>query len=222
MAPRARTAAPAEHRTADDLDATHDPGPDVARGRLEAAAIDDAATEPLAGPDRPPDPGRDRVLDRPDDDRLRRVLPHRRRHGRGAARLLRVAVPGRGGRRDVLRAAVAAPVRAVGRAHAARLRVRHQGPRAAHRPAHRDEAAAQGDPRGAARRRSPTRRGCTRRTCRASCWPRSGTSSPTGSRRSPRAASWARCSSSTRSGSSPRPRTGTRSARPRRPSTRTG
>jgi uncharacterized protein YecE (DUF72 family) len=51
MAPRARAAAaPAEHRTADDLDATHDPGPDVARGRLEAAAIDDAATEPLAGP----------------------------------------------------------------------------------------------------------------------------------------------------------------------------
>ena len=50
MAPRARAAAPAEHRTADDLDATHDPGPDVARRRLEAAAIDDAATEPLAGP----------------------------------------------------------------------------------------------------------------------------------------------------------------------------
>ena len=50
MAPRARTAAPAEHRTADDLDTTHDPGPDVARSRLEAAAIDDAATEPLQGP----------------------------------------------------------------------------------------------------------------------------------------------------------------------------
>jgi uncharacterized protein YecE (DUF72 family) len=50
MAPRARTAAPAEHRTADDLDAAHDPGPDVARERLEKAAIDDAATEPLQGP----------------------------------------------------------------------------------------------------------------------------------------------------------------------------
>jgi uncharacterized protein YecE (DUF72 family) len=50
MAPRARTAAPAEHRTADDLDAAHDPGPDVARDRLEKAAIDDAATEPLQGP----------------------------------------------------------------------------------------------------------------------------------------------------------------------------
>src|SRR6187200_3418358 len=50
MAPRARAAAPAEHRTADDLDTTHDPGPDVARDRLEKAAIDDAATEPLQGP----------------------------------------------------------------------------------------------------------------------------------------------------------------------------
>ncbi|HEU0244064.1 MAG TPA: DUF72 domain-containing protein [Candidatus Limnocylindrales bacterium] len=51
MAPRARTsAAPLAHRTADDLDATHDPGPDVARARLEAAALDDAATEPLDGP----------------------------------------------------------------------------------------------------------------------------------------------------------------------------
>ena len=51
MAPRARTsAAPLDHRTADDLDATHDPGPDVARARLEAAALEEAATEPLAGP----------------------------------------------------------------------------------------------------------------------------------------------------------------------------
>jgi len=51
MAPRARTAtAPAGHRTADDLDTAHDPGPDIARGRLERAAIDDAATEPLQGP----------------------------------------------------------------------------------------------------------------------------------------------------------------------------
>ena len=51
MAPRARTsAAPLDHRTADDLDATHDPGPDAARARLEAAALEEAATEPLAGP----------------------------------------------------------------------------------------------------------------------------------------------------------------------------
>jgi uncharacterized protein YecE (DUF72 family) len=40
----------AAHRTADDLDAAHDPGPDAARARLEAAALDEAATEPLATP----------------------------------------------------------------------------------------------------------------------------------------------------------------------------
>jgi uncharacterized protein YecE (DUF72 family) len=38
------------HRTADDLDAAHDPGPDAARARVEAAALDGAATEPLATP----------------------------------------------------------------------------------------------------------------------------------------------------------------------------
>ena len=51
MAPRATAAPAAPHRTADDLDATHDPGPDVARARLEAAALDDAATDPLTGPE---------------------------------------------------------------------------------------------------------------------------------------------------------------------------
>ena len=53
MAPtRARTAGPAPaHRTADDLDASHDPGPEVARDRLEAAGLDDAASEPLEAPD---------------------------------------------------------------------------------------------------------------------------------------------------------------------------
>ena len=51
MAPRARAAAtPLEHTTAEDLDRVHDPGPDVARERLEKAALDDAATEPLQGP----------------------------------------------------------------------------------------------------------------------------------------------------------------------------
>src|SRR5689334_2458503 len=49
MAPRA-TATPPAHTTADDLDRAHDPGPDVARERLERAALDDAATEPLQGP----------------------------------------------------------------------------------------------------------------------------------------------------------------------------
>src|SRR6188472_3828456 len=36
-----------EFQTADDLGPVHDPGPDAARARLEAAAIDGAATEPL-------------------------------------------------------------------------------------------------------------------------------------------------------------------------------
>jgi len=35
------------HRPADDLDASHDPGPAATRARLETAAIDAAATEPL-------------------------------------------------------------------------------------------------------------------------------------------------------------------------------
>jgi uncharacterized protein YecE (DUF72 family) len=52
MAPRARSAvAPSEHRTAEDLDPAHDPGPDLARGRVEAAGLEEAATEPLEGPD---------------------------------------------------------------------------------------------------------------------------------------------------------------------------
>ncbi len=38
------------HRPADDLGATHDPGPDVARDRLDAAHLDDAATEPIELP----------------------------------------------------------------------------------------------------------------------------------------------------------------------------
>jgi uncharacterized protein YecE (DUF72 family) len=49
MAPaRTRTpASPPEHRTAEDLDRAHDPGPDAARARLEEAALEEAATEPL-------------------------------------------------------------------------------------------------------------------------------------------------------------------------------
>jgi uncharacterized protein YecE (DUF72 family) len=39
-----------ERRPAPDLDPAHDPGPDAARERLEAAAIDDAAAEPLELP----------------------------------------------------------------------------------------------------------------------------------------------------------------------------
>ncbi len=48
---RARiSAAPLEHQPADDLGAAHDPGPEAARARLEAAGLDAAATEPLVLP----------------------------------------------------------------------------------------------------------------------------------------------------------------------------
>jgi uncharacterized protein YecE (DUF72 family) len=52
MAPaRSRPAGPAaQHRTAEDLDQTHDPGPDAARARLETASLDESATEPLETP----------------------------------------------------------------------------------------------------------------------------------------------------------------------------
>ncbi len=40
----------APHRPADDLGPTHDPGPDIARARLDAAALNDAAAEPLTLP----------------------------------------------------------------------------------------------------------------------------------------------------------------------------
>ena len=42
--------APGEYSPASDLDAAHDPGPDAARERLEAAGIEDAAAEPLVLP----------------------------------------------------------------------------------------------------------------------------------------------------------------------------
>src|SRR5512146_2074405 len=44
------SAAPLAHEPADDLDRAHDPGPDAARARLEAAGLDAAATEPLVLP----------------------------------------------------------------------------------------------------------------------------------------------------------------------------
>ena len=133
------------------------PGPDAARAQARGGGARGGGDRAAGDPRRAPDPRRDGVLDRPDDDRGRRVLPVRRRHRGGAPRLLRLALPGGRGGRDLLRAPVAPPVRAVGGADAARLRVRHQGARPAHRPAHRDEAPAEGAPRGAARRRSPTK-----------------------------------------------------------------
>ena len=81
-------------------------------------------------------------MDRPDDDRDRCLLSDVRDDRRGAAPALRVDVPaGRGGR-HVLRASVGRDREAVGRADAARLRVRHQGPCADDRPGHRDQAPA--------------------------------------------------------------------------------
>ena len=208
--------------TADDLDATHDPGPDVARARLEAAALDEAATEPLAGPSG----HRIRVGTASWTDPTMTAAgvfyPTDASTAEDRLRLLRVALPGRRGGRDVLRAPLAPAVGAVGRADAARLRVRHQGARAADRPADGDEAAAEGAPRGAPRDARGEVTAVREGPARASSWPRSGASSRTASRRSPRRASWARSSSSTPSGSSPRPRTATRSGRRRRPSSRSG
>ena len=45
-----RAVAPAAHAPADDLDLAHDPGPELARSRLEAAGLEEAATEPLVLP----------------------------------------------------------------------------------------------------------------------------------------------------------------------------
>ena len=100
-------------------------------------------------------------------------------------------------------------VRAVGGADAARLHVRHQGPRPDDRPADRDEAAAEGPPRGAAgrarRKSADLRQGPARRAARRGLG---------AVRRRPRAArarpaSSARSCSSTRAGSSPPRRTAT-------------
>ncbi len=125
--------------------------------------------------------------------------------------LLRQPVPDRRGRRDVLRAAGPADGRAVGRADAARLHLRHQGARADDRSADRGQAAAQGPARGAARRAgrqvADLRQGPARRASAT----RSGPASRTRSSRWPRPASWARSCSSTRAGSSPARRTATRS-----------
>ena len=106
---------------APDLDAAHDPGAEAAGRRVVESGIEDGRYRAARAADRRPHPVRHRVLDRPDDDRGRRLLPARRRHGRGAARLLRLALPGRRGRRDLLRAAQPPDERAVGRADAARL-----------------------------------------------------------------------------------------------------
>ena len=149
----------------------HDPGADAANERarpLEAVAAEPIERRRLARP------RRHRILDGPDDDRGRRLLPEGRRQRRGAARLLRLVVPGRRGRRDLLRPAGRADRPALGRADAAGLHVRHQGPRPDDRAGDRDAAPAEGDPRGAPGRAPGEDRGSTPRTSRPSSTTRSG------------------------------------------------
>ena len=130
-------------RSTDD---DHDPGADAAGARV--AALETAAAEPI-------ETGGSRVLvgtaswTDPTMTAAGVFYPTRRRQRRGAARLLRVVVPGRRGRRDLLRPAGRADRPAVGRADAAGLHVRHQGPRPDDRAGDRDAAPAEGDPRGA-------------------------------------------------------------------------
>ena len=162
--PSARRAAPpGPHHPADDLGPTHDPGPDAAQARLVDERVEAAASEPLEltgghkvriGTASWTDPTMTAagVFYPSDADTAEERLG-----------LLRVPLPGRRGRRDVLRAPLAPAVRAVGRADPAGLRVRHQGPRPAHRAADRDQAAAEGAARGPAgdprREAAPVRQG---------------------------------------------------------------
>ena len=184
----------------------NDPGSAAAADRV--AALETVAAEPLEVD------GSGRVLvgtaswTDPTMTAVGRVLPGRGRQRRGAAPVLRVDIPGRRGRRDVLRAARRADLPAMGGPDAAGLHVRHQGPRADDRPGHGDEAPPEGDPReparGAAGQEPDLREGPARRAPRrglADVPRRPGA-------RSPSAASSARSCSSTRSGSSPRTRTG--------------
>ena len=80
-----------DHRPADDLGPAHDPGPDVARGAPRGGGGRRGGDGAARGPPTATGPRRDGVVDRPDDDRGGRVLPGRRRHGRGAAPVLRLA-----------------------------------------------------------------------------------------------------------------------------------
>ena len=124
---------------------TTDPGPDIAAER----ATDVGSCRCRA--DRRQQGGghirhRDRVVDRPDDDRERRVLPasaanaeDRLQYYASTFPLVEV---------DATYYALPSPstARAVGRADAARLHLRHQGARADDRPGHRDEAPPEGHP----------------------------------------------------------------------------
>ena len=146
-------------------------------------------------------PDRHGLLDRSDHDRARRLLPAGCDDRGGSAALLRRPVPDRRSRRHLLRPAEPPHGRGVAGAHAARLRVRHQGPRPDDRPAIGGEAAAEGDPRGdpagAGRQEADLRQGPAGRAVRRDLGHLPGRASS----RSTRPASWVRCSCSTRAGS---------------------
>ena len=153
---------------------------------------------------RRPDPRRHRLVDGPDDDRGRRVLPERRGQRRGPAPVLRLDVPGRRGRLDVLLAAGRADVAGSGSTGRHRLHVRHQGPRADDRAGDGDEAPA---PSRSARLSEQQAKSRIYAKDLPASRTRSGGCSATASPRSPSAASSGRSCSSTRSGSSRRTRT---------------
>ena len=171
--------------------------------------------EPVPGRERRHDPHRHRVLDRPDDDRGRRLLPARRRLAprSGSSTTRRASRSSRSMRRTTR-----SPSRRTAELWVERtppgLHVRHQGPRADDRPADRDEAAARRTCARPSRARSPRRRGSTPRTSPTTSRTTSGRGSPTAWSRWPRPASSGRSCSSTRAGSSPRRRTATRSRTP--------
>ncbi len=89
------------------------------------------------------DPGGHRVVDR-QDPAGQRLVPEGGRIRRRAAGLLRTAVSAGGGRLDLLHATERAEQRALGTAHAARVRLQHQGLLAAHPAPHPAQLALQG------------------------------------------------------------------------------
>ena len=144
---RRTTSEPPTRLDAPDLDATHDPGPGrrARRGSRPPRRSTMRRASRSQGPAGHPIRVGTASWTDPTMTASGVFYPTAADTAEERLQLLRVPVPGGRGRRHVLRPAVRR-LRAVGRADAARLRVRHQGPRAAHRPAHRDEAAAEGDP----------------------------------------------------------------------------
>ena len=151
----------------------HDPGPEIAGARAARRPRGRGRTDRTTGR-WCHGTHRDRVVDRPDDDGGHRLLPRGRRHGRGAAAVLRRR-SSRWSRST--RPTTRCPSRgrgAVARSHAARLRLRRQGARADDRPADRDEAPAEGHPRGAAGRARRQAAASMRKDLPESCATRCG------------------------------------------------